>query len=109
MRAGKLKVVVYEVTHIASSVESHNALSAHDLASADIVLTTYDTLRVDFHRVRDDNSTSYKFRRPKKYEVHWYSSTYRIFHITGVCCFEIAKALRQRATCVHDILNNPDS
>ncbi len=69
MCAGKLKVVVYEMTHIASSVETYNALSAHDLASADIVLTTYDTLRVDFHRVRDNNSTSYSFRRPKKYEV----------------------------------------
>lgn len=67
--AGKLKVVVYEMTHMASSSESYNALSAHDLASADIVLTTYDTLRVDFHRIRDDTSTSYSFRRPKKYEV----------------------------------------
>ena len=62
-------MVVYEMTHISCSSESYNSLSAHDLASADIVLTTYDTLRVDFHRVRDDNSTSYSFRRPKKYEV----------------------------------------
>ena len=70
--AGKLKVVVYETTHIASTANAYTALSAHDLASADIVLTTYDTLRVDFHRVRDDNTRSYGLRRPKKYEVRCY-------------------------------------
>ena len=77
--AGELKVVVYEVTHISSSIESYNALSAHDLASADIVLTTYDTLRVDFHRVRDDLSTCYSLRRPKKYEVQGGLLTYKAY------------------------------
>lgn len=67
--AGKLKVVVYEVSQISSSADSYNALSPHDLASADIVLTTYDTLQKDSHRVRDEHSTSYSLRRPKKYEV----------------------------------------
>ena len=44
-------------------------LSPHDLASADIVLTTYDTLQKNFHRVRDENSRTYSLRRAKKYEV----------------------------------------
>ena len=66
---GKLKVLVYEVESISSSSAFYNALSPHDLASADIVLTTYDTLQKDFHRIRDDNFRSYSFRNKKKYEV----------------------------------------
>ena len=68
--AGALKVLVYEVdvNHISASSGADNVLSPHDLASADIVLTTYDTLQRDFHRV-DGNSNLYNFRRPKRYEV----------------------------------------
>ena len=62
-------MLVYEVESIASSSASYNALSPHDLASADIVLTTYDTLQKDFHRIQDENTRSYSFRNKKKYEV----------------------------------------
>ena len=67
--AGALKVLVYEVSQVSSSADSYSMLSPHDLASADIVLTTYDTLQKDSHRVRDGNSRTYSFRHARKHEV----------------------------------------
>lgn len=42
-------------------------LSAHDFASADVVLTTYETLQKDVNR--QGNVTTYALRQAKKYEV----------------------------------------
>ena len=67
--ADALKVLVYEVNQVSSSADSYSMLSPHDLASADIVLTTYDTLQKDSHRVRDENSRTYSFRHARKHEV----------------------------------------
>ena len=48
----------------------NKAVSASDLASADIVLTTYDALARDFHHQPDPFAQrDFNLRRPKKYEV----------------------------------------
>lgn len=68
---GALKVLVYEHTGAkgAFSCSSGDALhSPSELAAADVVLTTYDTLQRDLHRHNAEDS-KYSLRRPKKYQV----------------------------------------
>ncbi len=66
-------------------------LSPHDLASADIVLTTYDTLQKDSHRVRDENSRSYSFRHARKHEVRLMEGLLRlhILYLVSVLAYSV--------------------
>lgn len=72
MHAGALKVLVYEHTSLANvyaQSSQNGTLSAVDFASADVVLTTYETLQKDFYRQVDPNAIERSLRHPKKYEV----------------------------------------
>ena len=69
MPAGALKVVVYEgQKQWALSGGAHKVVTAAELAAADIVLATYDTLRRDLN-LEPMASEGRELRRAKKYEV----------------------------------------
>lgn len=65
--AGALKVVVYEGQ---SRDHEKGVTVAADLASADLVLTTYDVLAHDTHYHPDKGIRTYVLRGKKKYEVN---------------------------------------
>lgn len=80
MRAGTLRVLVYEgvqkgATVVSGSLENSKmekikVVGAHDLATADLVLTTYDTLRADVsHVATSTHKIERSFRQPKRYEL----------------------------------------
>jgi E3 ubiquitin-protein ligase SHPRH len=81
VRAGALRVMVYEGVQkgarIVADFEHANGISeawtkkvvgAHDLATADLVLTTYDTLRGDLFHIPSDSHANerFAFRQPKR-------------------------------------------
>ncbi|KAG0565163.1 hypothetical protein KC19_8G169500 [Ceratodon purpureus] len=78
--AGALKVLVYEgvqkgATVVSGSLENSKTkqikiVGAHDLATSDLVLTTYDTLRADLsHVATSTHRIERSFRQPKRYPV----------------------------------------
>ncbi|XP_024403200.1 uncharacterized protein [Physcomitrium patens] len=82
VRPGTLRVLVYEgvqkgATVVSgkgslesSKVEKIKTVGAHDLATADLVLTTYDTLRADVsHAATASHKIVRSFRQPKRYPV----------------------------------------
>ncbi|KAG0629280.1 hypothetical protein M758_1G090600, partial [Ceratodon purpureus] len=80
LRSGTLRVLVYEgvqkgATVVSDSLENSKmekikVVGAHDLATADLVLTTYDTLRADVsHVATPTHRTERSFRQPKRYPV----------------------------------------
>lgn len=80
VRAGALRVMVYEGVQKGatvatggqnesgiSEVQRIKAVGAHDLATADLVLTTYDILRADmFHVASATNRNQRTFRQAKR-------------------------------------------
>lgn len=84
VRPGTLRVLVYEgvqkgATVVSgkgslesSKVEKIKTVGAHDLATADLVLTTYDTLRADVsHAATASHKIVRSFRQPKRYSESW--------------------------------------
>lgn len=80
MTAGTLKVLVYEgvqkgATVVSGSPENSKTekikiVGAHDLATSDLVLTTYDTLRADLsHVATSTHRIERSFRQPKRYDI----------------------------------------
>ena len=64
--AGALDIRTYEGQIQGPTKE---VVTAQDLASADIVLTTYDVLAKDIWRQPDPDQAAYSLRREKKYQV----------------------------------------
>lgn len=60
-------------------------MSAADLAAADVVLTTYDVLRVDVHRQPDTEVQHRALRRPKRWEQRSSRGATRVQLIIYVC------------------------
>jgi len=80
VRAGTLRILVYEgvqkgATVVSGSLENSKmekikVVGAHDLATADLVLTSYDTLRADVsHLATSTHKIERSFRQPKRYEL----------------------------------------
>ena len=71
MAAGALKLLGNEAAGFNHGIACSNGdagLTAADFATADIVLTTYETLKRDLHRHGVEDRTR-ELRRPKKYQV----------------------------------------
>jgi len=57
-------------SHENSEMEKIKVVGAHDLATADLVLTSYDTLRADVaHVATSTHKIERSFRQPKRYEL----------------------------------------
>jgi E3 ubiquitin-protein ligase SHPRH len=84
VRAGALRVVVYEGVQKGARIVADfehaigiseawtkKVVGAHDLATADLVLTTYDTLRGDLFHIPSDAHANerFSFRQTKRYRV----------------------------------------